>query len=274
MMSDRRLRNIAYALVASVVVGAAAARADILDAEDWSNHIEEIQQINDSQQLRRTMNRGFDAMAGMGGGGAGGPSAADIAQQHAAWNATLVVPSAPPGSELQRFLARLDPAAKDQARAYMLREFATFSTAAAQASLNPSNVADARVFALQTAFRAARPNEATSLAATMIVDLALTQQMAGVYTVRGLTTRQKQDTLDFYVIVRALLVSAVPGTPEYQLGDPASRAKIVAFARAFVQHDAGVDPSTVSWEQLPCIGSSTVDCEVHMAMARAAVGGR
>jgi hypothetical protein len=273
-MMIRKLAKVACALVAFGAAGASAAFADILDAEDWSNHIEEIQQINNTQQLRRTMNRSFDMMAGMAAGGGDGQSAADIAQQHAAWNATLSVSPAPPGSELQRFLKGLDSEAKAQVRAYLLREFAAYPAAAAQAAFNPANVADARVFALQTAFRAARPSEATSLAATMIVDLALTQQMAGIYTARGLTTQQKQETLDYYIIVRAVLLPAVPGTPEYQLGDAASRAKLTAFARAYVQHDAGVDPSTTSWDQLPCVGSTPVDCAAHMAMARSAMSGR
>jgi len=272
-MSSRRYGKIACALVAFAIAGASAARADILDAEDWSNHVEEINQIHDTQQFRRTMNRGFDMMAGMGGGAAGGASPADIAQQHAAWNATLVVPSAPPGSELQRFLAGVNSADRDQVRAYLLREFAAYPAAAAQAWFNPANVADARVFTLQTAFRAVHPTDPTPMAATLIVHLGLTQQMAGVYTARGLTTRQKQDTLDFYVIVRALLLPAVPGTPEYQLGDAPSRAKLAAFARAFVLHDAGVDPTT-SWGQLPCIGVSSVDCATHLAMARAQLGGQ
>jgi hypothetical protein len=56
------------------------------------------------------MNRGFDMMAGATDGG---PSAEqNAAQQRAAWNATLVVPPAAPGSELQRFFARVDPSGR------------------------------------------------------------------------------------------------------------------------------------------------------------------
>jgi hypothetical protein len=69
----------------------------------------------------------------------------------------------------------------------MLRAFASDPAAASQSAFNPANVADACVFALQTACRAVRPSEATSFSATMIVDLALVRQMADVYTARGIT---------------------------------------------------------------------------------------
>jgi hypothetical protein len=110
--------------------GASVARADILDAKDWSNHIE-IQQINNGQQFRRTMNRGFDMMAGMAGGGnAGGLSSANSVAQ---WNATLVVPPAAPGSEVQRFLARVDSSGRAELANYLQHEFAAYPAAATQA---------------------------------------------------------------------------------------------------------------------------------------------
>jgi hypothetical protein len=215
------------------------------------------------------MNRGFDMMAGMGGD-AGGSSAT---QQMANWNATLVVPSAAPGSELQRFLAHVDPSGRDEVATYLRREFAAYPAAAAKASLNPRNVADARLFALETAFRAVHPNDSMPFEATFLLDIGLSQQMTGVYSARQLTMRQKQETRDYYIIVRSMFLPAVAGTPEYQLGDRQSRAKIASLARTFVMHDAGIDPSTTSWRQLPCIGISQVDCDAHVAMARAAMTG-
>jgi hypothetical protein len=268
-MTITTLAKVAWALIAFGVAGSTVARADILDAEDWSNHIEEIQQLQNTQQFRRTMNRGFDMMVGMGGN-AGRPSAT---QQMANWNATLVVPAAAPGSELQRFLAHVDPSGRDEVAMYLRREFAAYPAAAAKAALNPRNVADARLFALETAFRAVHPNDSMPFEATFLLDIGLSQQMTGVYTVRQLTTRAKQDTLDYYIIVRSIFLPAVTGTLEYQLGDRQSRAKIGSLARTFVMHDAGIDPSTTSWRQLPCIGISQVDCDAHFAMARASMAG-
>lgn len=268
-MTITKLATIACALIAFGVAGSTVARADIHDAEDWSNHIEQIQQLQNTQQFRRTMNRGFDMIAGMGSN-AGGPTAA---QQMANWNATLVVQAAPPGSELQRFLAHVDPFGRNEVATYLRREFAAYPTAAAKAALNPRNVADARLFALETAFRAVHPNDSMPFEATFLLDVGFSQQMTGVYTARQLTMRQKQVTLDFYIIVRSLFLPAVTGTPEYRLGDGQSQAKIASLARTFVMHDAGVDPSTTSWRQLPCIGISQVDCDTHLAMARAAMAG-
>ena len=268
-----KFAKVACALVAFGVAASAAARADILDAEDWSNHIEEINQINNTQQFRRTMNRGFDMMVGMGADG-GGQSAADrIAQQTATWRATLVVPPAPPGSELQRFLAGVDPAGRREVENYMRREFAAYPAAAAQASFDPANVLDARLFALQTAFRAVRPNEPTPLDATYLLHLALSQQMTMAFTTHKITTRTKQDARDYYIIARAILLPAVAGTPEGGLADEASRKALAEKARAFFLRDAGVDPMTVTWQQLPCIGVSQVDCAAHLAMARSAMAG-
>lgn len=52
-MTRSRRANVACALFALAIAGCAVAHADILDAEDWSNHIEEIQQITNTQQLLR-----------------------------------------------------------------------------------------------------------------------------------------------------------------------------------------------------------------------------
>ncbi len=270
-MTITKFMKVACALIGFGVASSTVARADILDAEDWSNHIEEIQQINNTQQFRRTMNRGFDMMAGMGGGGdARGPSAA---QQMASWNATLVLPPAEPGSELRRFLATVAPSGYDEIATYLRREFAAYPAAAAKASFNPQNVADARLFALETAFRAIRPNDPMPFEATFLLDIALSQQMTSIYIARQLTTREKQDTLDYYVIARALFLPAVLGAPAYALADETSRRSLAATARSFFLRDAGVDPKTVTWQQLPCVGISQVDCAAHLAMAQSAMAG-
>jgi hypothetical protein len=135
------------------------------------------------------MNRGFDMMDGMSGD-AGGPRAT---QQMANWGATLVVPAAAPGRELQRFVAQVDPSGRDKVATYLRCEFAAYPAAAAKAALNPRNVADARLLTLETAFRAVHPNDSMPFEATFLLDIGFSQQMTGVYTARQLTMRQKQE---------------------------------------------------------------------------------
>jgi hypothetical protein len=111
-----------------------------------------------------------------------------------------------------------------------MSEFTSYPAAARRASFDPANVAHARLFALQAAFRAVRPNDALALESTRILSIALSQQMTGIYQQRGLTIRQKQDARDYYVIARALFLPAVPGTPESHVADPPSRQALVAKA--------------------------------------------
>jgi hypothetical protein len=139
--------------------------------------------------------------------------------------------------------------------------------------LNPRNVADARLFALETAFRAVRPTDPMPFEATFLLDIGLSQQMTMAFTAHHISTRTKQDAIDYYVIVRATLLPAVPDTSEYRLADEAARRSLTATARSFFLRDAGVDPTTTPWQQLRCIGVSEVDCAVHLAMARSAIAG-
>jgi hypothetical protein len=65
--------------------------------------------------------------------------------------------------------------------------------------LNPRNVADARLFALETAFRAVRPTDPMPFEATFLLDIGLSQQMTMAFTAHHISTRTKQDAIDYYV---------------------------------------------------------------------------
>jgi hypothetical protein len=137
------------------------------------------------------MNRGFDAMSAIGGGGGsgGGPTAA---QEIAAWKAALVLPPSSSHHELDVFLAgaKVSPEAERRAlRTYMLQRFAAYPTEARQASpsLDPRSVVDARIFALQTAYRAVRPSSPTSGAATLLLSVALSRQMIEAFNAHNYT---------------------------------------------------------------------------------------
>ena len=70
-----------------------AARADILDSETWDNRIEQVMQIQNDRQFRRTMHRGFDVMSTIGGSsGVDERSSVSPSQQRTAlWHMTLTV---------------------------------------------------------------------------------------------------------------------------------------------------------------------------------------
>jgi hypothetical protein len=276
MFMMRPLRSIVVAMLGiAALCSPIRVRADILDAEIWSNHIEEIQQINNLQQFRHTMNRGFDAMSVMvpGGGTDVQSTAAKIADEHARWNATLVLAPYSSRRELDVFLNQggFSAEARRSVEGYLLRQFAAFPAKASAASFNPQNVADVRLFALETAYRIVRPDDTTPMPATMLIDIGLQRQMSEIYRTRGLSAQQKQDVRDYYVIARAVFLPALRGSREFLDTDVITRRSLIEIARAFVIRDAAVDPMSVSWSQLPCVGASAVECQVHMAMAKAAL---
>jgi hypothetical protein len=245
-----------------------AAGADILDSETWDNHVEQITELSNANQYRRTMNRGFDAMSAIGGG----PSAAN---EMAGWKAALVVPSSSQ-HELNVFLAKAKVSSEDDRRAlrtYMLQRFAAYPAEARQASpaLEPRNVVDARIFALQTAYRLVRPESPTSGAATLLLSVALSRQMTQAFNAHHYTAQQKQDAHDYYVIIRAFIEPAVERIPEAGPIDANTRRSLTAFARAFLVKDTAIDPAIVPWDQLPCVGISAVECQVQTAIARSAL---
>jgi hypothetical protein len=252
-----------------------AATADLIDAEIFSNHVRQVQELNNETQLRRTMNRGFDALSaiGAGGGSGDGPSAAN---EMAAWKAALVLPPSSSRHELNLFLGQAKVSSEDDRRAlrtYMLQRFAAYPSEARQASpaLDPRSVVDARIFALQMAYRAVRPDSPTSGAATLLLSVALSRQMTEAFNAHNYTAQQKQDARDYYVIIRAFIEPAVERLPEAGPINANTRQSLVAFARAFLVKDTAVDPATESWDQLPCVGISDFVCKIQTAMARSAL---
>jgi hypothetical protein len=73
------------------------------------------------------------------------------------------------------------------------------------------------------------------------------------------------------VIIRSFIAPAVERIPQAGPIDANTRRSLRAFARAFLIKDTAVDPERVSWDQLPCVGISTVECQVQTAMARSAL---
>jgi hypothetical protein len=196
------------------------------------------------------MNRGFDAMSaiGSGSGSGGGPTAA---QEMAAWRAALVLPPSSSHHELSVFLAGAKVPSEAERRAlrtYMLQRFTAYPREARQASpaLDPRSVVDARIFAVQTAYRAVRPGSPTSGAATLLLSVALSRQMTEAFTAHSYTAQQKQDAHDYYVIVRALIQPAVQHISGAGTLDANARRSLTAFARAFLLKDTAVDPASVS----------------------------
>jgi len=251
-----------------------AAGADILDSETWDNHVEQIQEMNTANQYRRTMNRGFDAMSAIGAGGSGGGPSPAI--EMGAWKAALVLPPSSSQHELDVFLAKARVPSANERRAlrtYMLQRFAAYAAEARRASpaLDPSSVVDARILALQTAYRTVRPESPTSGAATLLLSVALSRQMTQAFNAHHYSIQQKQDAHDYYVIIRSFILPAVQRIPQAGPIDANTRRSLRAFARAFLVKDTAVDPARVSWDELPCVGISTVECQVQTAIARSAL---
>ena len=203
----------------------------------------------------------------------GGPSPAI---EMGAWKAALVLPPSSSQHELDVFLAKARVPSANERRAlrtYMLQRFAAYATEARRASpaLDPRSVVDARIFALQTAYRTVRPESPTSGAATLLLSVALSRQMTQAFNAHHYSIQQKQDAHDYYVIIRSFILPAVQRIPQAGPIDANTRRSLRAFARAFLVKDTAVDPARVSWDELPCVGISTVECQVQTAMARRAL---
>ena len=149
---------------------------------------------------------------------------------------------------------------------YMRQRFARYGSQARFAFFDPTNIADARIFALQAAYCAARLDDSFPMAATFLIETALSQSMTQALIPMKLTSAQKQDIRNYYVIQRALYLPALH--PASQAGDDADRRALAAAARLFIQQNIGIDPQRVSWAELPCIGASPVACNVQIAIAR------
>jgi hypothetical protein len=116
----------------------------------------------------------------------------------AAWKAALFLPASSSHHELSVFLAGAKVSSEAERRAlrtYMLQHFAAYPVEARQASraLDARSVVDARIFALLTAYRAVRPGNPKSGAATLLFSVALSRQMTEAFNAHSYTAQEKQD---------------------------------------------------------------------------------
>ena len=192
-----------------------------------------------------------------------------------AWKAALVLPPSSSQHELDVFLAKARVPSANERRAlrtYMLQRFAAYAAEARRASPPRSEQRRRRAdIGLANRVSHVRPESPTSGAATLLLSVALSRQMTQAFNAHHYSIQQKQDAHDYYVIIRSFILPAVQRIPQAGPIDANTRRSLRAFARAFLVKDTAVDPARVSSDGLPCVGISTVECQIQTAIARSAL---